>query len=167
MLDIAPHATIRGAYTLKAEQWLPRPLEEIFAFFADAYRLPDLTPAFLHFQVLTPKPIVMLAGTKIDYRLRLRGIPITWQSEISEWDPPYRFVDRQLRGPYRLWHHEHSFEPQNSGTLVRDTVDYAVPGGRLIHWLMVRKDLERIFAFRREKLESFFGNATSPKTHVQ
>lgn len=156
MLDITRHATIRGAYTLKSEQWLARPLNEVFAFFADACRLEDLTPPFLNFHVVTPTPIEMRTGTKIDYRLRLHGIPIGWRSEISEWNPPYGFVDRQLKGPYRIWHHTHSFEEQNGGTLVRDTVDYAVPGGRLIHWLLVRRDLERIFAYRHQKLDEFF-----------
>jgi ligand-binding SRPBCC domain-containing protein len=167
MLKITPHITIRGAYTLRAEQWLPRPLEEVFAFFADAYRLQDLTPAFLNFEVVTPKPIEMRPGLKIDYRIRLHGIPVVWQSEISDWEPPHRFVDQQLKGPYRLWHHEHTFEAHDGGTLVRDVVDYAVPGGRLIHWLIVRKDLERIFADRREKLTAFFGNTALPASNAR
>lgn len=158
MIDIISHPTIRGAYQLRAEQWLPRPLDEVFSFFADAYRLQDLTPPFLHFQVLTPNPIAMFSGTKIDYRLRLHGIPIRWQSEISEWQPPIRFVDRQLRGPYRLWYHLHTFEEQDGGTLIRDVVDYAVTGGSLIHWLIVRRDLLRIFTYRRQQLERFLGS---------
>lgn len=160
MIDITRHATIRGAYTLKSEQWLPRARDEVFAFFADAHRLQDLTPPFLNFQVLTPSPIEMDVGTRIDYRLRLHGIPIRWQSEISEWDPPFSFADRQLKGPYRLWHHRHLFEEQNSGTLVRDLVDYSVPGGRLIHWLLVRKDLIRIFTYRHQQLNRFFPSSS-------
>jgi ligand-binding SRPBCC domain-containing protein len=158
MIDIRPHPNIPGAYLLIAEQWLARPLDQVFPFFADAFRLQDLTPPFLNFQVLTPPPIVMFPGAKIDYRIRLRGVPIRWQSEISEWEPPYHFVDRQLKGPYRLWHHRHTFTEQNGGTLVRDLVDYAVPGGRLVHWLIVRRDLQRIFEYRRQQLEKFFSS---------
>ena len=155
--EIAAHPNIRGTYKLMAEQWLPRPIDEVFSFFADAYRLQDLTPAFLNFQVVTPRPVAMFRGTKIDYRLRLHGIPIRWRSEISEWQPPVRFVDRQIMGPYRLWNHLHTFHEQNGGTLVRDVVNYAIPGGRLIHWLVVRRDLERIFIYRRQVLEELFG----------
>lgn len=162
MLEIKPHATRKGVYTLRAEQWLPRPLDEVFAFFADAFKLQDLTPKFLNFEVLTPRPVEMHRGLILDYRLRLHGIPINWKSEISDWDPPYRFVDQQLQGPYRLWHHLHTFEARDGGTFVRDVVDYAVPGGWLIHWLLVRKDLERIFTYRRTQLESFFGAEATP-----
>lgn len=157
MITISPHPTQRGVYQLKAEQWLPRSLDEVFGFFADAYRLQDLTPPFLNFQVLTPRPVEMFPGATIDYRLTLHGVPIRWRSEISEWQPPDRFVDRQLKGPYRLWHHLHTFEAKDEGTLVRDVVDYAVPGGALIHWLMVRRDLMRIFQYRQEQLAAFFG----------
>jgi len=158
-MKIIEHPSIRGAFQLHAKQWLPKPLSEVYAFFADAHRLQDLTPPFLNFHVVTPAPIAMFPGAKIDYRLRLRGIPVRWRSEISEWDPPYRFVDRQLIGPYRFWHHLHTFEEQNGGTLVRDTVDYGVPGGRFVHWLIVRRDLEKIFQYRRERLEEHFGTA--------
>ena len=161
MIQIVPHPSIRSAYQLTTEQWLPRGIEEVFEFFADAYRLEDLTPPFLHFHVLTPKPVPMFPGTKIDYRLKLHGIPIRWQSEISEWQPPFRFVDRQLRGPYRLWHHLHTFESKDGGTLVRDQVDYAVPGGPIVHSLFVRRDLSRIFEYRRQQLDAFF-NSSNP-----
>ena len=154
---ISPHPSLPGAYSLKTEFWLPRGIDEVFEFFADAYRLEDLTPPWLHFHVLTPKPVPLFAGAKIDYRLRLHGIPILWQSEISEWEPPYRFVDRQVRGPYRLWHHRHTFEARDGGTLVKDAVDYAVLGGAVVHWLAVKRDLERIFAYRQQKLMELLG----------
>ena len=102
MIQFKLHPTIKNAFQLKAEQWLPRPIDEVFQYFSDAYRLEELTPSFLHFHVVTPRPIPIAAGTVIDYRLRLHGIPIRWRSEISEWQPPFRFVDRQLIGPYRL-----------------------------------------------------------------
>ena len=161
MVSITAHPTIRSAFQLHAEQWLPHPLDEVFSFFADAYRLQDLTPPFLNFHVLTPRPVTMAPGTKIDYRLKLHGIPIRWQSEISDWQPPVRFVDRQLHGPYRLWHHEHTFEARDGGTLVKDVVDYSVPGGWLVDRLVVRRDLVKIFEYRRQQLESFFGSPTS------
>ena len=152
-----PHATRRGVYVLETEQWLPRGIEEVFEYFADAYRLEDITPPWLHFHVVTPKPVAMFAGATIDYRLKLHGLPIRWRSEISVWEPPFRFVDRQLRGPYRLWHHEHTFQSRDDGTLVTDRVEYSVPGGPLVHRLFVRGDLERIFTFRRDQLARHFG----------
>jgi len=144
-------------FVLHAEQWLPCLRERLFAFFSDAFQLETLTPPLLRFEVVTPPPIVIRAGTLIDYRLRLHGIPIRWQSEISEWEPPSRFVDRQTRGPYRLWRHEHRFVECDKGTLVIDHVDYRVTGGRLVNRLLVAPDLRRIFVFRMQKLEELFG----------
>jgi hypothetical protein len=143
-------------FTLEVEQWLPRPLAEIFAFFADAGNLDALTPAWLRFEILTPRPIEMRVGARIDYRLRLRGLPVRWQSEITVWQPPNRFVDEQRRGPYRVWHHEHTFTEQDGGTLVGDRVRYAVFGGAVIERLFVRRDLATIFAFRQAKLAERF-----------
>lgn len=157
MLTINRHPSMRGTYTLDDELWLPHPIDDVFSFFADAFRLEEITPPWLHFHVLTPKPITLHAGALIDYKLRLHGLPIRWKTEISEWNPPYRFVDRQLRGPYRLWHHLHTFEERDGGTLVKDHVDYSVPGGRLVDRFFVRPDLHRIFAFRHQKLLEFFG----------
>ena len=119
-------------FTLTNELWLPQPPEEVFPFFADASNLQRLTPSSLRFRILTPPPIEMAVGTLIDYRIRLRGIPIRWQSEITVWEPPCRFVDEQRRGPYRLWVHEHTFTPHDGGTLVRDIVQYAVLGGAIV-----------------------------------
>ena len=144
------------ARTLQSEIWLPRPLEEVFAFFADPRNLQDLTPDWLDFSIVTPTPVLMRPGARIDYRLRVHGFPIRWQSEITAWDPPRRFVDEQRRGPYNLWIHEHSFAAQDGGTLVSDLVRYAAPGGAVIEWLFVRRDIERIFRFRREKLLARF-----------
>jgi ligand-binding SRPBCC domain-containing protein len=111
--------------------------------------------------VLAQHPPEMGAGTVIDYRLRLHGIPLRWRSEITVWEPPRRFVDVQRRGPYRLWEHEHLFLPKDGGTLVQDRVRYAVPGGSLlaplVDRLLVRPDLERIFAYRRQRLKEIFG----------
>lgn len=145
------------SFTLAVEQWLPRPLPEVFAFFADAGNLNALTPPWLRFEILTPRPITMRPGTLIDYRLRLRGIPVRWQSEITVWEPPHRFVDEQRRGPYRQWHHEHTFTERDGGTLVADKVRYAVWGGALVERWFVRPDVQRIFRYRQEKLAELFG----------
>lgn len=101
----------------------------MFAFFSNPQNLEELTPDWLHFEILTPMPVEMAAGTCIDYRLRWYGIRLRWRSEIAAWEPPGRFVDRQIRGPYRVWIHEHSFADLNGGTLVGDTVEYATRGG--------------------------------------
>lgn len=141
-----------------AELWLPRPVTEIFGFFSDAYNLQALTPQWVNFEILTPKPILLRAGALIDYRLRIHGLPVRWQTEITVWEPTHRFVDEQKRGPYRLWIHEHRFTAQNGGTLCSDHVRYAVPGGALLNRLFVRRDVEKIFAFRRGQLEARFGH---------
>jgi len=152
-------STARGGARLEAVQLLPRDRATVFDFFSDAFRLEALTPPWLHFTVLTPRPIAIAAGTRIDYRLRLHGVPIRWQSRISVWEPPLRFVDEQARGPYRRWRHEHVFEDVPEGTLCRDVVDYAVWGGRWIDFALVRRDLRSIFAFRRRVLEAVFASA--------
>ena len=143
-------------YRLESELRLPRPIDEVFAFHADARNLQAITPAFLDFSILTPGPIDMKPGARIEYRLRLRGVPIRWLTEITAWEPPFRFVDEQLRGPYRLWQHEHTFEAVGSETIIRDRVRYAVPFGVLAHWA-VAPDLRRIFGYRQEALARRFG----------
>jgi ligand-binding SRPBCC domain-containing protein len=143
-------------FRLETVQILRQPIDRIFEFFADAFQLETLTPRWLRFIVLTPAPIVIRAGTLIDYRLRLHGIPVRWQSRISVWEPPFRFVDEQVRGPYRRWHHEHVFESTEQGTRCRDIVDYEVPGGRLIDNWLVRPDLLKIFAYRQQRLRELF-----------
>lgn len=136
---------------------------DVFPFFSEARNLERLTPDWLHFEVLTPAPVEMDAGTLIDYRLRLHGLPLRWRSEITAWEPPRRFVDRQAKGPYRLWEHEHRFEELGTGCRVVDRVRYAVPGGagleRLVHRWIVGPDVERIFAYRRRHIREQFGAA--------
>lgn len=139
-------------YKLVSTVQLPRPLEEVFDFFGDAGNLDTLTPPWLHFRILTPLPLEMRVGALIDYTLRLHGLPIRWQTEITAWEPPCRFVDEQRRGPYRHWIHEHRFEERDGGTFVTDEVSYAMAGGPLAQWLLVRRDLTRIFEFRRSTL---------------
>ena len=143
-------------HVLERRQRLPQPPERAFAFFADALNLEAITPPWLGFRVVTPGPIEMRPGTLIEYRLRLRGLPLRWLTRIDEWEPGRGFADVQVRGPYRLWHHTHRFEPDgNGGTRMSDVVRYALPLGPLggaAHALFVRRDLERIFDFRHERV---------------
>ena len=148
-------------HVLEREQLLPQPPGTVFPFFADAHNLERITPPFLRFRVLTPRPIAMAEGTLIEYHLRLHGLPIRWLTRIAVWEPPHRFVDEQLRGPYRLWRHEHTFEPDGSGgTLARDHVEYQIRGGEALgavaNRLLVARDLERIFSYRAAELDKSF-----------
>lgn len=144
-------------YLIERSLLVPHPLDRVFAFFADARNLQALTPPWLHFSVVSQGDLAMREGLLIDYRIRLRILPMRWQSRITAWQPPHRFIDEQTRGPYRRWVHEHTFTPQDGATLVRDRVEYEVPGGPLaplIHRLLVRPDLERIFDYRTRVLPS-------------
>ncbi|MCA9237814.1 MAG: SRPBCC family protein [Planctomycetales bacterium] len=146
----------RGGYLLHAECIVPRPLAEVFPFFADARNLQRLTPPWVDFRVLTQGEIEMRPGALIDYKLRIRGLPIKWRTEITAWEPQHRFVDEMLRGPYRWWRHEHLFEPCDEGTRVIDKVQYGVPGGAPVHWLLVGRDVRKIFAYRQQSLREIF-----------
>lgn len=151
---------IWGMYVLTREQHIPRPRAEVFAFFSDAANLERITPAGLRFRVLTPGAIELRAGTTIDYRLSLSGIPFRWRTVIETWEPPARFVDLQTRGPYRLWRHTHTFDEVAGGTLMRDRVEYELPFGplgRLVRRLFVGGQVERIFAFREATIAGLFG----------
>ena len=134
------------------ELFLPGARESVFSFFSDARNLERITPPWLHFRILTPMPVAMQAGTRIDYKLQVRGIPMRWRTLIRVWEPPVRFVDEQLRGPYRRWVHEHRFEEVADGTRILDRVEYAVWGGALMERLFVRGDVKRIFDYRREQI---------------
>lgn len=151
--SITKHA---GGYQLRAAILLNRPRDEIFEFFADARNLALLTPPFLRFEITTSEPIQMHEGARIDYRIRFRGIPLRWATEIVEWNPPYQFTDNQNKGPYRRWNHTHTFTETPQGTLCEDLVDYSVFGGAVIHKLFVRRDIESIFRYRTEKLYELF-----------
>jgi ligand-binding SRPBCC domain-containing protein len=144
-------------FEFRARTRVPRPRPEVFAFFAEAGNLQELTPPFLGFEILTPRPIEMRPGALIDHRIRLRGIPLRWRTEITTWEPPRRFVDEQLRGPYRLWIHEHTFEEDGDGTAVSDFVRYAVPFGALANRLLVARDVRKIFEYRERRLREIFG----------
>ena len=145
-----------SGWILRAEQLLPASPDMVFPFFADAGNLDRLTPDWLHFRILTPLPVEMREGALIDYRLRLRGVPIRWRTEITCWEPPYEFVDEQIRGPYRKWIHRHTFQPHEAGTLMTDEVAYDVPGGAWVNRLFVEREISRIFRYRMEVMESIF-----------
>ena len=138
---------------LERVQILPRPRDEVFAFFEDARNLEAITPPFLRFRVVTPGPIAMRAGALIEYRLSLFGAPFGWQTEIEVYEPTRRFVDRQLRGPYRVWRHTHEFEDVAGGTRMADHVEYELPLGPLgdiAHALFVKRTVAKIFDYRAE-----------------
>jgi ligand-binding SRPBCC domain-containing protein len=143
-------------HVLEREQVLPVAVDEAWEFFCDAHNLEAITPPFLGFAVLTPRPIAMGPGTLIEYRLRLHGVRVRWLTRIEVWEPGRRFVDRQIRGPYALWHHTHTFTPHPAGTVMRDRVRYRLPLGVLgavAHVVLVRRDLRAIFDFRAREVE--------------
>jgi hypothetical protein len=147
-------------YTIQREQWVPRPLEEVFAFFSDARNLELLTPDWLKFHVLT-MPNRIATGVHIQYRLKWHGIPLRWTTEITRWNPPSDFEDIQLSGPYRLWHHTHRFLELNGGTQMTDVVEYELPFGflgRMAHALQVKRNVETIFDYRRDRIQEMFGH---------
>jgi ligand-binding SRPBCC domain-containing protein len=139
-------------FRLRTELVIAQGIDDVFEFFSDAHNLERITPPWLRLRVLTPRPIDMGVGARIRYRFRIRGIPARWDSEITAWEPPFRFVDEQRGGPFRHWVHEHTFFAEGEQTIARDDVHYAVPGGRAFHDLFVRKDLERLFSYRHTQL---------------
>ncbi len=152
-------------HLLRREQRIPRPVEEVFAFFADAGNLEAITPAWLDFRIVSPLPIWMRAGTRIVYRIRWHGLPLRWVTEIRRWEPPHVFTDVQICGPYRLWHHTHRFEPAEGGTRMRDVVRYALPFGPLgeaAHACGVRRDLNAIFDYRARTVADLLEAPVSP-----
>jgi ligand-binding SRPBCC domain-containing protein len=154
-----------GETVLESEQWIPRPVDEVFRFFSVETNLERITPPFLGFRVLRKSTPELGEGTLIDYRLSLRGIPMRWRTRIEEWRPGERFVDIQLSGPYALWHHTHVFEAKDGGTLMRDRVRFRLPLGRLgelVAGWMVRRDVRGIFGYRTKVIGELFPvNGTS------
>jgi ligand-binding SRPBCC domain-containing protein len=145
--------------TVKRELFINKSLENVFAFFSDASNLNIITPPWLHFEIITPTPIPMQLGTRIDYRLRLHKIPVNWKTEITVWEPPNRFIDSQIKGPYAVWIHEHRFVSQNGGTLMTDFIEYRSRGfifEPLIHHLFVKNDVQKIFDYREKRFKEIF-----------
>lgn len=139
------------------EQFVPKPLAEVFPFFSDAHNLEKITPDFLNFKIQSISTPQIQAGTKIQYELKLHGIPLGWTTDICVWEPPVRFVDNQESGPYALWYHEHSFEEVPGGTVMRDWVRFKLPLGKIGGWFgyaKVKGDVDKIFEFRRKVIGS-------------
>jgi len=152
-------------HVLEREQLVRAPAERVFAFFADARNLEALTPAWLRFEILTPLPIAMGKGARIDYRLRIAGIPVRWRTCITSFEPGRGFVDEQVRGPYALWEHTHRFEATDRGVLVADRVRYALPFGplgTLAHGVWAHSALARIFDFRRARVRELLEGINEP-----
>jgi ligand-binding SRPBCC domain-containing protein len=147
-------------YCLEREQWLPRPIDTIFEFFSRPENLQVITPSWLDFRMVKA-PHTLDAGSLIQYCLRWHGLPIRWTTIMTQWNPPFGFVDRQLSGPYALWNHEHSFDEHQGGTRMRDRVTYALPLGalgRFAHIALVRRDVQSLFDFRAEAMRRLFPN---------
>ena len=154
-------------YELECEMLVPRGIQETFAFFENPHNLARITPPWLRFVILSDGPIEMRAGAEIDYTIRYLGLKLGWKTLIEEYEPPFHFVDVQLRGPYKRWRHTHSFRPTEEGTLVRDHVRYELPLGpigRLAHRFRVRSQLRSIFAYRRTALAEIFRASASEQT---
>jgi ligand-binding SRPBCC domain-containing protein len=146
-------------HILRSRQLVPRPRDEVFSFFAEAENLEAITPSSLRFEIATPSPITMQEGTLIDYRLRLFGVPFSWKTRITRWEPGVSFVDEQISGPYAVWVHTHTFSDVDGGTLVEDEVAYRLPLYPIgeIALPLVKRQLDSIFAFRREAIERMLG----------
>jgi ligand-binding SRPBCC domain-containing protein len=150
-------------HTIQREQRLDVASERAFDFFGDALNLETITPPWLRFRVVTPGPITMQAGALIEYRLRIHGLPVRWKTRIESWEPPHRFVDVQLSGPYKRWEHTHTFEAiGDDAVLMTDRVDYELPlgpAGRIARKLFVARDLDRIFAHRHAAVAARLASA--------
>ena len=153
------NSSLAKIYTISRTQWVPKPLNEVFDFFSRPANLQELTPPLLDFHILEA-PEQIRAGSLIRYRLRVHKVPVNWTTEIVEWKPPLRFVDIQLKGPYTLWRHQHTFAVERGGTTISDRVSYSLPLGplgQIVHALIVRRDVEQIFEFRSVKMQELFG----------
>jgi len=147
-------------YVLERELWVPHPLADVFSFFSKAENLERLTPPWMHFRILTPLPIDMKTGAHITYALRVRGLPLRWLTEIERWNPPVEFIDVQLKGPYKLWRHTHTFRAEGAGTRIGDRVEYTLPFGplgRAVHRLQVARDIATIFDYRAQQVKALLG----------
>jgi|SRR5581483_5958115 len=146
-----------GFYTLHRKLWVSHPISTVFDFFSRVENLEQITPPWMHFRILTPPPIVMKPGAIIAYSLRVRGVPLRWLTEIERWNPPHEFIDIQAKGPYSFWRHTHRFSEVDGGTLIADTVVYALPFGllgRLAHRVQVARDLSHIFDYRSQQVQA-------------
>ncbi|CAN5729163.1 hypothetical protein BH23DEI1_BH23DEI1_23260 [soil metagenome] len=166
---MTPGGAMPRTYHLRRSQRVSSPLEEVYAYFSDAENLDALTPPFLRFRILTPHPVHMRVGTRIEYALALFGVPLRWRTHITVWEPGRRFVDEQASGPYASWVHTHTFEGVGGGTVIHDHVAYALPLGLLgavAHTLFVRATLRRIFDFRHAATARAFAGDVASSEYV-
>jgi len=148
-------------YTLESNQFINKPIEEVFQFFSKPENLSVITPAKLGFKILSPNPIKMEVGRLIDYNIYLLGIPIHWRTLITDYEPPNMFVDQQIKGPYAMWHHTHTFHKVKGGVEIKDRVVYSIPFGflgRLLNYLWIKRDLNNIFLHRKKVIDKLFEN---------
>jgi ligand-binding SRPBCC domain-containing protein len=146
-------------YNLRREVFIPAPIDEVFEFFSDPANLAQITPKSVGFRDLTPDARPMRPGMRVTHEIKWFGIPQRWETLIEEYDPPHGFLDTQVRGPYKCWHHRHTFEETAEGTLMRDELRYELPFGPLgavTHWLIVKRQLNRIFDYRGRKIMELF-----------
>jgi len=151
-------------FKLERKQYINLPIKTVFKFFSSPENLEQITPKTLRFKILSPSPIKMGPGALIDYTIRLFFIPVHWRTLISEYNPPFTFIDQQLKGPYSFWHHTHTFIEKDGGVEIIDSVRYSIPFGligRILNWLWIRKELERIFDYRFKAIENYFSNNNS------
>jgi ligand-binding SRPBCC domain-containing protein len=151
-------------HTLTQSQWVSEPRSLVSRYFEAPENLEELTPPFLKFRIRTPAPIAMAEGTQIEYRIALHGVTMRWLTQIEQFVPGERFVDVQLRGPYRLWRHTHTFEDERGGTRLTDRVEFELPLGSLgdvAYHLFVRRNLHAIFSYRATRIAQLFGGDAS------
>lgn len=147
-------------YTLNKEQVIYKNISDVFDFFSKPENLSIITPPKMNFNILTPSPIEMKEGALIDYTINIMFISMRWRTLITKYDPPYLFIDEQIKGPYSKWHHTHTFTKINENeTLIKDTVLYSVPLGfigRVVHWIYIKRDLKKIFSYRKKRIQEIF-----------
>jgi len=151
-------------YKIKTKQYIKGSLEEVFDFFSRPENLSEITPSELNFRILTPLPLEMKQGTVIDYTIKLFKVPVHWRTLITTFEPPLRFVDEQIKGPYTLWHHNHIFKEVRGGVEIQDLISYSIPFGllgSLLHILWIKRDLKRIFEHRKNVIDQIFSKQTN------
>jgi len=165
------------SYVLECQLTAPVSIQEAFAVFENPYNLAKITPAWLNFRITSPQQVQIRKGAEITYQIRWAGVPLSWKTIITEYEPPFYFVDEQAQGPYKFWRHRHSFHPAENGTIVSDRVEYALPlgpAGWIAHKLLVARQLREIFAYRQKTLAFLLAEGrhgevswTSPVTFCQ